>query len=114
VNLQDFIVETLATIQGATAQAAERFGGDIVGTEINSDAELNKLGFVRVRTPQGQRDFQVVEFDVAVTVSTDKSGKIALGVAALGIGADVGRDSRAEQVSRVRFKIPLALPPSQH
>jgi hypothetical protein len=113
MNLQDFVVETLSSIVDATNQARQRLGTDLVAPGISLVSSLDGLGFTRVQTQKGLRDFQSVGFDVAVTLTTDKAGKLSLGVAALGVGADIGGDRRTEHISRVRFKIPLALPPSQ-
>ena len=57
-------------------------------------------------------DAQLVEFDVALYVEKESETKAGLGVfvASLGIGANGKSPSGDSTLSRVKFKVPLALP----
>jgi hypothetical protein len=111
MQLSDFIVASLQEIVAGIQKAQASDGGNLVAPQLSS-GQWEKLGFTRViTTDNGIADVQAVEFDVAVTLTREAGGKFTLGVAALGLGADAGKTASTEQVSRVRFKIPLALPP---
>ena len=110
MNLSEFIVESLAQITAGIRDARAVVGNDLVApSDFGKDKPIAELTLVLLQDGQTRR-VQMVEFDVALTVSTEASGKIKLGVLSLGIGADAGRELRNEQATRVRFKIPLALP----
>ena len=67
-------------------------------------------GFGLLRTAKGAVAVQYVEFDVAVAASVDESGKAAIGVVALGLGANLDTRAVNSLTSRVRFRVPLVLP----
>ena len=60
--------------------------------------------------PKKLISIQFIEFDIAVTAGKTETGKAAIGVVALGLGAGVDTNSTNEQISRVRFKLPFVLP----
>lgn len=111
MQLSDFIATSLQEIVAGIQKARAGKDGNLVAPNL-SVGQWEKLGFTRViTTGSGSSDVQAVEFDVAVTLTQENNGKFTLGVAALGLGVDAGKTNAAAQVSRVCFKIPLALPP---
>ena len=58
---------------------------------------------------------QMVDFDVAVTVSSDSNQKGGAGIKIAGLGGfsgDLEKASSSSQVSRLKFQVPITLPSS--
>lgn len=110
MNLQTFISQALTEIFNGVDDALKKVPGICPPTaRVASRPE----GFhVRKDAALGSKavSFQFVEFDVAVTAGKTEGGKAGIGVVSLGLGAGVDTKSTNEQVSRVRFKLPLVLP----
>jgi hypothetical protein len=58
------------------------------------------------------RTLQEIEFDVAVTTSSENGKKAGLGifVGSVGIGAQDTTDEASHTLSRIRFKVPMVFP----
>jgi hypothetical protein len=67
---------------------------------------------LKLHRPDGWRTLEMVEFDVALTVTetSDKGIGGRLSIAAASIGTQRGASIENSEVSRVRFQIPIALP----
>jgi hypothetical protein len=115
MNLKEFIKETISAIVDATSELQNDF--ELQDVLINpptaqSGSEVFQVGSGNYT----MRRVQSIEFDVAVTAATETgaSGKAGIKVLSMGIGGSVDHASSSEQVSRVKFKIPLTLKPSKH
>jgi hypothetical protein len=115
MDLEEFITQTIRAIAGATTTLQEKL--EPKGVTINPPASFS--GDPGLVDPQGTAHrldrVQNVEFDVAVTASSETTGggggKIK--VMPFEIGGEAKHGQSAEQVNRVRFSIALALPPSE-
>jgi len=110
MQLKEFISETLKAIIDATSELQKEY--DAKGVTINPPTSHN--GGALVHEDSGSDTFrrvETVEFDVAVSASTETGGSGKAGVTVFGVevGADGKRGKRNEQVSRIRFSIPIAL-----
>ena len=63
----------------------------------------------------GGQPVYTVDFDVVVTAASGKGTKGGIGVTvgAIALGSSGQTESKASQDSRIRFKVPLLLPPQQ-
>ena len=113
MELQEFVKETLSQIsQGVKdAQDSVRDTGGYVNpavTYAQGKPELIYFG----ETAQGHHTF-LVDFDVAVTVAEKNAaeGGAKLAVASLfSVGGSGSSNAENTTTSRVKFKVPLALP----
>ena len=113
MDLKDFIKETIVGIVEASRELQERFEKE--GVIINPPVSLKERDlYEHGDTRHKYRRVETVEFDVAVTASTESSGGGKAGLKVLSFDAAAeGRHSRqSEQVSRVRFSLPLVLSPA--
>jgi hypothetical protein len=108
MNVKEFVTETLVQICEGVQDAAKRLE--------NSGAYISPE-HVRTSTDRIVRDDALqtvddVEFDIAVTAtdSTQAGGKAGLSVMGMGFGANAQSDSENSCTSRIRFKVPIALP----
>ena len=113
MELKDFIIASVAAIIEASKELSEKYSP--LGVILNPPAY--KTGDNVSQTNSGiytYRRVQDVEFDVALTASSSSSGGAGGGIKIF--SAEVGAHGEVsklnEQISRVRFKIPLALAPS--
>ncbi|ESW88667.1 hypothetical protein NKH47_14765 [Mesorhizobium sp. M1060] len=102
MDLDEFISETLGQILSGIAKAQ----GTDIGKNVNA-AFPGVLGSNLSALPEFGV-FARVDFDVAVTAETSVGGKGSIRV--WGIGAEGGKDSKSQTVSRVVFAVPLRLP----
>ncbi|MGX5800481.1 trypco2 family protein [Bradyrhizobium sp. Arg314] len=102
MEIDEFISETLRQILAGVAKAQETE----IGQNVNA-AFPGVLGSNLSVLPEFGV-FARVDFDVAVTAETSKEGKGSIRV--WGIGAEAGKESRSQTVSRVVFAVPLRLP----
>lgn len=113
MDLKEFVKETISAIADATIELQEQYKENQVlvnppaaqsGTDVYQEGSANYT-FRRVRD---------VEFDVALTIGaeTGGKGKAGLKVFSAEIGGSVENTKSQEQVSRVKFSIPLSLPPT--
>ena len=116
MKLDDFISETLkAIIKGIkVAQAFANENDAKVNPEID-----NKNSFERSKSPviffkerDGAIELTSIEFDVAVTVSNQKSAEGGGGVSvfAFKAGGSMNHSGINETVSRIKFNVNVALP----
>jgi hypothetical protein len=110
MELKDFIKETITAIAQATIELQRELGseGILVNPPTNGRDENT---FVEADDRYHHRPVRDVEFDVALTV--EKSGGSSAGVKAkvaifeASVGGELSGSS--QQVSRLKFTIPLAL-----
>lgn len=106
MELQKFIAEILKAyitgVKEAQIYAAEN------DAKINPSMKRDSI----VRESQDNTEVLDVEFDVAVTSSegSEARGGIGIMVAYLGMGAQAKTDTTSREISRIKFKIPVALP----
>jgi len=105
VKLSEFITETLTEILAGVGQAAKNhktalFGGFICPLAASDERDTSRLPL---------RD---VEFDVAVTVESARSGSKSGGTNIRVIEASLSTDSSEKTVgeSRVKFSVPVSMP----
>ena len=113
MNLKEFITETVSAIVDATSELQEDYEGS--GALVNPPVSFRERDILEEGSSENRfRTVQTVEFDVAVTASSNKDagGKFGLKVLSIEAGVDGNASSQKEQVSRVRFSIPIALTPS--
>jgi hypothetical protein len=114
MDLKDFVKETVRAI----AIGAQELGDELreVGAIINPPTNGNGSDTYEVGgTSHTFRRVQNIEFDVALTTSSSTSGggKGGIKVFVVEASADATHARTNEEVSRVRFTIPVALPPSE-
>ena len=108
MELQEFIRSVLVQVVRGVEQAQ---------TELkDSKAAINPLG-IRAQTALEQNketpSFTDVEFEVAVEVKTtgEQTGGIGIQVAVFKMGVDGKKSEGESHVSRLRFVVPVHLPP---
>ena len=115
MNLKEFVEETISAIVEASMALQDRYEGDEV--LINPPAPQSGSGVFHPGSANYTfRHVRDVEFDVALTVGseTSGSGKAGLKVFAAEIGGSGAHARSSEQVSRVRFTIPITLRPTKY
>jgi hypothetical protein len=113
MELKEFVKETLVQISKGVKEsqdAVREIGGYVnpTVTSVQGRPELVYFG----ETALGHHTF-LVDFDVAVIVAEKKAagGGAKLSVASiLFIGGSGSSDAESKSISRVKFKVPLALP----
>jgi hypothetical protein len=106
VNLREFIASALTQIHHGAKDAAEKVPG-LCPPTVRSDRRPDS--FHLRQSPGGKPvSFQYVDFDIAVTASKVEGGKATLGVVAFGAGIDTTTTN--QQISRIKFKLPMVLP----
>jgi len=112
MDLKEFISETLSQIvsgvKGAQ-ESAKRHGAEINPELFGNVQELAKEGIVQTNSGGSTT---IVEFDVALTVTegTGTKGGIGVFTGMVNLGSSGQSKSENISVSRVQFKVPLALP----
>ena len=111
MDLRDFVSETLTQIvEGVkSAQSNAVDSGAKVNPKLSTSYEqAGKQGFLQ--TSEGYA--QIVQFDVALTVTEGSGTKGGIGVFAGAINLGNSGQSKTENssVSRVKFSVPLSLP----
>lgn len=110
MELSEFITSSLTQLTTGIADAREAVEG--AGGSINPGA-ASEAGMVRgIQVGEFTVPVVDIEFDVAVTASESdgSSGGIAVVAGFLSVGGSSKRQTGDEQVSRLRFTIPMALP----
>lgn len=113
MDLKDFIKETVIGLVEATKELQEQFEKD--GVIINPPVSLKERDLYEHSDIRHRyRRVEVIEFDVAVTASSESTGggRAGLKVLAFEAGADGRHMRQNEQVSRVKFSVPLVLSPA--
>jgi len=109
MDLKEFITETIVQIQEGVQDAIKRRS-----STDDAAGAINPVFFKRDHNPYNSTLRQMVEFDVALTVS-DKSGregKAGLKVWSLDLGGGASKSAERSTVSRIKFSIPI-VPPTQ-
>ncbi|MCA3451930.1 MAG: hypothetical protein INF92_16535 [Rhodobacter sp.] len=114
MDLRDFIKETISAIVTATVELQSELEstGVIINPPVSVTArELYEEG----STSHTSRRIEIVDFDVAISAAAETSGggKAVLRILSIEAGADGKHQRTSEEVSRVRFSIPLTLAPSK-
>ena len=108
MELREFVRSTLREIVAGVTDAQQALIEEGSTAVINAGASNDLKHYTR----RGLRALEMVEFDVALTVTetTDKGIGGRLSIAAASIGTQRGASVENSEVSRVRFKVPIALP----
>jgi hypothetical protein len=112
MNLQDFISQALSQIiEGVAAaqEAADKRGATVNPQLTGTTDSLASQGLLW----SGDATAQVVQFDVALTTTegTGTKGGIGVFVGAVTLGSSGQSKSESSSVSRVKFAVPITLPP---
>ncbi len=113
MNLKDFVEETLSSIIDAVTELQEKYEGS--EALINPQPSHGTDDQLEERASEDDvRRIQNVAFDIAVTApSADGGGGGSIKkVAAVNLGTTGTGAISAEQLSRIRFEIPISLPMS--
>ncbi|MER8744182.1 hypothetical protein NKH54_13970 [Mesorhizobium sp. M1004] len=102
MDLDEFISETMRQILAGVTKVQETD----LGKNVNAALHVVLGSNLSVIPEYGV--FARVDFDVAVTAESSVGGKGSIRV--WGLGAEGGKDSRSQSVSRVVFAVPLRLP----
>ena len=108
MELQEFVEQSLVQIATGVKNAQDKLNCKDFKTFINpSDIVENPVYGYRIENKP-----QDIEFDVAVTISEEKTTKGGIMVAAGILGLGSGGQSRTENesISRIKFKIPILFP----
>ena len=110
MNVQEFVADTLVQIASAVDDANNRFAEAKFDALANSPGGnlKSKAGTTYLDIP----DFQLIQFDIAVTVETQTNtqGNAGIGISVLKLGTQGETSKSNANVSRIQFKIPLRLP----
>jgi hypothetical protein len=113
MDLKDFIKETVSAIVSATVELQQALAptGAIINPPTSGNADMT---FEMNSAFHTLRKVEVVDFDVAVTAKSETSGEAKVGVSILmvEIGGKADHGKATENANRVRFQIPIVLPPS--
>ncbi len=113
MDIKDFIKETVGAIAEATSELQSEY--EETGTIINPPVSNQERDlFEEGGTGSTYRRVEVIDFDIAVTASgeTGGGGKAGLKILSVEAGMDGKHTQRNEEISRVKFSIPVSLPPS--
>lgn len=109
MNVQEFVKDSLVQVCQGVDEAAQELSEN--GAYVNPPHGLSpaKLRFVQHDNPMIVND---LEFDIAVITgkAEGSEGGIGLLVMGLGLGATGTQKDEESQTSRIRFKVPVALP----
>ena len=114
MDLQQFISESLTQISEGIKNAQAKT--EAHGTKINPNLKnisSNNIGHM----PEGcylvmgktTRLVSMVQFDIALTITTDRTteGKIGIGIAAVGLGTKGQSKNTSAELTRVKFQVPI-------
>lgn len=114
MKLGDFVRETIVEIVRGVSEADAQVKSlaGIVNPPPRGSQGLSHIGSDPSSPEGGVRRLETVTFDVAVTVSSETGTRGGIAVVAGFLGAaSEGRSSKGlENVSRVKFGVPVALP----
>ena len=114
MDLKDFIKETVSGIVNATSELQSEFEshGVVINPPVSTtDRDL----YEHEEKGHRYRRVEVIEFDVAVTAASGSAGEAKAGLRIFSAEAGIdGKHSRNnEEVSRVRFAIPIVFSPAR-
>jgi hypothetical protein len=111
MELKEFVAQSLKNIIDGVIDAQEYAKGK--NADINPNYNLNFHDSTSFATSSATYHYlQIMDFDVAVTTSSETEAKIGGGifVAAASLGA-TGKDKQGDSIySRIKFSIPIELP----
>ena len=116
MDLKQFITETVMSIVESTSELQRSYDLSHTGVVINPAVTgSNELLYQEGNISYSYRRIEVIEFDVAVSASeeADKGGKAGLKIWSAEVGLDGKKNARSEELSRVKFTIPIALSRSE-
>lgn len=110
MELAEFITSSLTQLTTGIVDARESV--ESAGGAINPSTRDRPAGR-SFPGPTGMLPIMDIEFDVAVSASEKEGAKVGLGivVAAMTLGGSTDKETGDEQVSRLRFTIPMVFPP---
>lgn len=111
MDLGEFVSQTLIQIVDGVKNAQDKVAesGATVNPHLTTSQEqAGRQGFLWT----GGAYAQIVQFDVALTVTEGKGTKGGIGVfaGAINLGSSGQSQNENSSVSRVKFSVPLALP----
>ena len=109
MDLRQFVSETLTQILDGVEDARKKCDARTIAPQMMADLPGGD-GFGRDAI-DGNALF-LVDFDVAVTAEEMKAQEMKAGISVVGFGAaggDSATSKRNENVSRIRFKVPVRL-----
>lgn len=113
MDLKDFVSETLVQIIGGVKEAQVK--AKLLGGEINSAIWKGRENLEKHKILESATGgiIQIVDFDVALIITEGKGTKGGIGVFAggLSLGSQGQSHAENESVSRIKFKVPITLPP---
>ena len=114
MELKIFITETLTQIIGGVKEAqshAAKYGAEVNPPVFSKPDKFDRLQHKDIWSSL----IQEVNFDVAVTASegTETKGGIGVFVGVIGLGSQGQSEKSNESVSRIKFSVPICLPPSE-
>jgi hypothetical protein len=113
MDLKDFIKQTVSGIADSVAELQKEY--EERGVVINPPVSVNnEKTYLHESERHKYRRIEVIEFDVAVTASSEMAGggKAGLKVFSAEASLDGRRTSQSEEVSRVKLAIPIVLSPT--
>jgi hypothetical protein len=114
MNLQEFVAESLSQIILGVKQAQSSVAstGAQVAPLMRTTIDKDSIG--QAEGNAGQPVY-TVDFDIAVMATEGKGTKGGIGVVvgSIGLGSQGQSESKNSHESRIRFKVPLLLPPQQ-
>jgi len=115
MKLSDFIAASLDEVVAGVYKGRKGDNGHLIAPSLDefNPEQLYGLGFACVLIT-GEKDkcstpLLAVDFDVAIKVSEINGGKIGINIMPFKAAGE--KTGTTENVSRMKFKIPLALPP---
>lgn len=111
MDLRDFVSETLTQIVDGVKSSQDKAieSGAMVNPKLSTSWEqAGKHGFLKI----GDGYAQIVQFDVALSVTegTGTKGGIGVFAGAINLGSSGQSNNENSSVSRVKFCVPLSLP----
>ena len=114
MDLKDFIRETLKSVIEATDEIAREYESSkiIINPPVSDRDRSLYLG---ESTSHIHRRVEEVTFDVAVTATAETGGGVNTGLRVFSaeVNAGASHERQREEVSRVKFVIPIVLSPSR-
>ena len=111
MDLKEFVSEALVQIISGVKDAQDKaieLGGKVNPRITGSSEYASQHGFLRTADDPAQ----IVQFDVALTVTegTGTKGGIGVFAGAINLGSSGQSSNENSSVSRVKFAVPLTLP----
>jgi hypothetical protein len=113
MNLKDFIAESLKEIIDGVIEAQKHYSAN---EGVINPADVFYPGDTKVPVDRKTNVApQLINFDVAVTATegTETKGGIGVFVGAIGVGSQGKSESASSSVSRIKFSVPIILPPAK-